>query len=170
MKKFIRVLGVTLSLVVLASCTSNGGEDTDPNAGQTVTTNIATLIGSYKYEAALVQVAVDLDKDGKYSNNLMTEKGQECTWDNVFEFKADNAILTDKGALCDPTGSAIIFDSKYTLDVATKTLKTYDKNGIEEETFTDVSIRYDYNGIKHIRFDIYDTELKQNVTYNFIKI
>lgn len=167
MKKIIRVLGVTLSLVVLASCSK--GDEPDPNAGQTVTTDIATLIGTYKYEAALVQVAVDLDKDGKSSNNLMTEKGQECTWDNVFEFKADNVILTDKGVLCDPTGSAIIFDSKYTLDVATKTLKRYE-NGIVKETFTDVSIRYDYNGIKHIRFDIYDTYLKQNVTYNFVKI
>ena len=56
MKKIIRVLGVTLSLVVLASCSTNEG-DGSPDT----TLNVSNLKGTYKYTGMSVEKAVDLN-------------------------------------------------------------------------------------------------------------
>lgn len=168
MKKIIRVLGVTLSLVVLASCSTNEGEE-EELAGKPLTTNITNLVGNYTISAVIAPIPVDKDKDGKANYNLLEEKGDECVWDNIFGFTESNLIITDKGMICDPTASSIIMEDKYTLDIEKKTLKTYDSNGKLLITFTDVNIEYDLSGEKTINFVNYDDVLKQYLTY-YLKV
>lgn len=162
MKKIIRVLGVTLSLVVLASC-SNEGED--PTKNQDTTLETTTLANKYKYQAALVTQAVDLDKDGTFSNNLMNENVNQCVWDNIIEFKGDRFTLTDKGSMCDPTSSEVIVDAKYALDKDKGVIKLYDNTGAEIERFNNVRFYFN-DDEKTLKFDIYDSTLKQDVSYS----
>lgn len=162
MKKIIRVLGVTLSLVVLASCTNEGE---DPAKNQDTTLETTTLTNKYKYQAALVPQGVDLDKDGIFNQNLMNENVNQCVWDNIVEFKGERFTLTDKGSVCDPTASDIIVDAKYILDKENGIIKLYDNTGAEIERFNNVRFYFN-DDEKTLKFDIYDTTLKQNVSYS----
>ena len=57
MKKIVRILGITLSLLVLASCSKD--DNNDPDTGITE----GNLKGTYNYTSVSVQEAVDLNGD-----------------------------------------------------------------------------------------------------------
>lgn len=163
MKKIIRTLG--LSLVLALAVTSCTKDDNETN-NQDTTLNMSTLSNIYIYEVALVPVAVDLDKDGIKNQNLMVEKINQCTWDNVLEFKGDRFTITDIGILCDTNNTGtIILDAKYVLDINSGTIKLYDNNSILIETLTNVKFYYN-DDVKVFKFDLYDSNLKQTVSYS----
>lgn len=164
MKKFLRILGVTLSLVVLSSC-SNEGED--PTKNQDTTLEPTTLTNKYKYESALVLEAVDLDQDGILNQNLMNENVNQCVWDNILEFRGERFIITENGIVCDVTSPEVILDAKYILDEANGIIKLYDDTGAEIERLNNVRFYFNTADEKTLKFEIYDTTLNQTVFYSF---
>ena len=68
MKKIVRILGVTLTLLVLASCSKDEG-DGSPDT----TLSVSNLKGTYKYTGMSVEKAVDLNGDGDSNNDLSKE-------------------------------------------------------------------------------------------------
>ena len=82
MKKLVRILGVTLTLLVLASC-SKDEVDGSPDT----TLSVSNLKGTYKYTGMSVEKAVDLNGDGFENNDLSKENYKECLYDNTIEIK-----------------------------------------------------------------------------------
>ena len=91
MKKIIRILGITLSLVILASC--DKGDNGEDNSLPEVNPN--TLAGTYKVSIAMVDTAVDSNKDGFSSQDLLLEGYNACGFDDGIEitFEANKLEL-----------------------------------------------------------------------------
>lgn len=162
MKKFIRVLGVTLSLVVLASCTPEENEiDTTPEVTP------QSITGEYTYNVVLVASGVDTDGDGKTNTNLMNETGKECVWDNIWSFKESTVTLYEKGAKCDASSPDILLNGTYEYNKTTKKLTIKDsQTGVEVDVLEDVLLEYDdYSKQTNLSFSVYDKDLKQSVRY-----
>ena len=161
MKKIIRILGLTLVLgMSLASCTKE------------VDVLEPTLTGTYKYKSVIVSNAVDLDKDGLANNDLMKEKGKECTWDNTWQYQGDKTTLRAGETLCDPSeaNSANVigsFDYIYERSIM-KIIIIYP--GGENEVLENVKIGFMADQKKTLSFDLWDSELSQLVTFNLVSI
>ena len=164
MKKIIRILGVTLTLLVVASCSKDeaaNGEDT--------TLKTENLSHKYKFLVAAVEIPVDLDNNDISSQNLIDEKVNQCSWDNILEITNDRFILTDEGEICDKDSSSkIIIDARYVLNTEAATMKLYDEKNNLIESFTGVRIGFQADGRKYISFDSYDSKLQQMVKYMLI--
>ena len=109
MKKIVRILGVTLTLLVLASCSKDEG-DGSPDT----TLSVSNLKGTYKYTGMSVEKAVDLNGDGVFNNDLSKENYKECLYDNTIEITDTQYTFQMKGAQCDPSETNLVFT--YTLD------------------------------------------------------
>lgn len=162
MKKIIRVLGVTLSLVVLASCTPNENEiDTTPEVTP------QSITGEYTYNVVLVANGVDTDGDGKTNTNIMNETGKECVWDNVWTFTESAVTLYEKGVKCDASSPEILLSGTYEYNKATKKLTIKDsQTGVEVDVLEDVLLEYDdYSKQTNLSFSVFDKDLEQSVRY-----
>lgn len=161
MKKVIRLLGATLVVVSLNSCT---GDDV-PSDGAIEFTQ-KNLEGVYKFQKATVPIAVDLDNDGITNTNLLLELGKSCVWDNTWKFAGPSMYLDDIGIKCDPNGSVRILDESITLDKNTKTI-IFDSGDTEPYTNVELSI---VNGLKTMSFQFEDKRLKQKRSYTIIQV
>lgn len=156
MKKFIRVLGVTLSLVVLASCSK---DDVDNESGKELSET--NLKATYTYQYASVQTAVDLNNDGVFNNDLFKEGYKTCTLDNQLEITETNYSYIMKGTSCSPDEKNLVFT--YKLDKVANTITLYE-NGNEAGKVENIEF-YNGNDLKTYTFQVYDNNLKQNVVY-----
>ena len=161
MKKIISLLGLTLVLgMSLASCTKEV-EILEP-----------TLTGTYKYKSVIVSNPVDLDKDGLANNDLMKEKGKECTWDNTWQYRGNKATLGGGETLCDPSeadSANVIGSFDYIYDKTSKTIKIIYSGG-SSEVLENVKIGYTAEQKQSLSFDLWDSDLSQFVTYNLVSI
>ncbi len=156
MKKIIRVLGVTLSLVVLASCSKD-----DDASEPTKEISESNLKGIYTYQAVSVKDAVDLNKDGTFNNDLKKEGYKTCTLDNQLQITETNYSFIMKGTSCGPDEKDLIFT--YKLDKATKTITLFE-NGLEAGKVEEIEFANEL-GVKTYKYLIFDNNLKQNVVY-----
>lgn len=161
MKKIIRLLGVTLVLVSLNSCS----KDDVPSDGAIELTQ-KNLEGTYKIEKLTVPVAVDVDNDGKTNTNLLLETGKSCVWDNNWEFGGPSMFIKEAGIKCDPNGSAIILDESITIDIPNKIIK-FDSGSTQSYNNVQISM---VSGVKKISFETLDTSLSQTKSFVLSKI
>ena len=161
MKKIIRVLGVTLSLVVLASCSTNEG-DGSPDT----TLNVSNLKGTYKYTGMSVEKAVDLNGDGVFNNDLSKENYKECLYDNTIEITDTQYTFQMKGAQCDPSETNLVFT--YTLDKTAEKITLFE-NGQNAGEITSVKF-YSFSGVKTYEYRVYNNTLQQDIVYGMVAI
>ena len=157
MKKFIRVLGVTLSLVVLASCSKDDDQGVNPSEEVTET----NLKGVYTYQAVNVQTAVDLNKDGIFNNDLFKEGYKTCTLDNQLEITEMNYSFIMKGTSCGVDEKNLIFT--YKLDKVEKTITLFE-NGNEAGKISGIEFKNEL-GIKTYAYKVFDANLNQDVVF-----
>ncbi len=161
MKKIIRLLGVTLVLVSLNSCSKD-----DVPADGTIELTQKNLVGVYKIQKLTVPVAVDIDNDGKTNTNLLLETGKSCVWDNNWEFNGPSMYIKDAGTKCDPTGPLVILDESFTLDNTNKKI-TFASGDTKPYTNIQLSIS---NGLKILSFETEDTNIKQTRSIVLIEV
>ena len=161
MKKIIRVLGVTLSLVVLASCSTNEG-DGSPDT----TLNVSNLKGTYKYTGMSVEKAVDLNGDGVFNNDLSKENYKECLYDNTIEITDTQYTFQMKGAQCHPSETNLVFT--YTLDKTAEKITLFE-NGQNAGEITSVKF-YSFSGVKTYEYRVYNNTLQQDIVYGMVAI
>ena len=156
MKKIVRILGVTLTLLVLASCSKDEG-DGSPDT----TLSVSNLKGTYKYTGMSVETAVDLNKDGVFNNDLFMEGYKSCTLDNQLEISETQYNFILKGTSCYPDEKNLNFT--YKLDKTAKTITLFE-NGVESGKVENIDF-YNSNGLKTYEYQVYDTNLKQKVVF-----
>lgn len=156
MKKIIRILGITLSLVFLASCS-----DDSPTDEPSKELSESNLKGTYIYQTVNVKEAVDLNKDGVFNNDLFKEGYKTCTLDNQLEITEKNYNFILKGSTCAPDEKNLYFT--YKLDKTAKTITLFE-NGIESGKVDNVEF-YNGNDLKTYEYQVYDSNLKQNVVF-----
>lgn len=159
MKKLIRVLGVTLSLLVLASCTDENEGD-GKSASDTVVTE-ANLKGVYTYVAVSVHNAVDLNKDGVFNNNLVKEGYETCTLDNQLVITETNYSYIMKGTSCGYGEKDLVFT--YKLDKVANTITLYE-NGNDVGQISVLEYKKELD-VKSYVFKVFDANLNQDVFY-----
>lgn len=155
------MLGLTLFLgMSLSSCTKEV-EILEP-----------TLTGTYKYKSVIVSNPVDLDKDGLPNNDLIKERGKECTWDNTWQYQGNKVTLGGGETLCSPDEADIynvIGSFDYIYDKTSRTIKiTY--SGGSSEVLENVKIGFTGDHKQSLSFDLWDSDLSQFVTYNLVSI
>jgi hypothetical protein len=160
MKKIVRILGVTLSLIVLASCSKD--DDNNPDTGLSE----GNLKGTYSYTAVSVQEAVDLNGDGVKNNDLKKEGYKACTLDNLIEITEKNYSFINQGTQCSSSETNLVFT--YTLDKTAKKITLF-LNGENSGELTNIEF-FDFNGSKTYQYQVYDADLKQNVVYGMTAV
>lgn len=161
MKKIIRILGLTLSVLVLASCSK---DDESNNSLPVVTPN--SLSGNYKFTLAAVGTAVDTNKDGHFTNYLLEDGYNACVFDNTIEITETTFSVIKKGVSCSADEKNDIYE--YKLDEKLKTIELI-QNGKVIETLKQVYLLNE-NGSKKIQYEIFDTILGQTVYIDLTKI
>ena len=156
MKKIIRVLGVTLSLVVLASC-SNDESGSNPDTSL----EVSNLKGTYKYQAVNVATAVDTNGDGIFNNDLIKEGYNACGYDNTLEITDTQYTFQMKGTQCDPSETNLTFT--YTIDKVAEKITLFE-NGQNAGEITSVKF-YSFSGVKTYEYRVYSNSLKQDIVY-----
>ena len=156
MKKIVRILGITLTLLVLASC----DKDDDSNDPITDVTT-SNLKGTYTYMAVSVKEGVDLNGDGVKNNDLKKEGYKTRTLDNNLEITDTNYSFIMKGEKCSDLEGNMTFT--YKLDKNAKTITLFLNNSNAGE-ITNVNY-YNFNGTKRYSYYVYDEDLKQDVAY-----
>lgn len=160
MKKIVRILGVTLSLIVLASCSKD--DDSNPETGVTE----ENLKGTYAYTAVNVQEAVDLNGDGVKNNDLKKEGYRTCTLDNLIEITEKNYSFVMQGTQCSNEEIGLVFT--YTLDKTAKKITLF-LDGQNSGEITNIEF-LDFGGTKTYQYQVYDADLKQNVVYGMTAV
>lgn len=161
MKKIVRTLGITLSLLVLISC-DNGGDGEDNSLPEV---NPNTLAGTYKVSIAMVDTAEDSNKDGFSSQDLLLEGYNACGFDDGIEITDKTFSVIRKGVSCNADEKNEVYD--YTYDSTTKDLNLY-LNGKLVETLKGAYIEND-NNVKKLFYDRYDSVLKKTIYFKLIK-
>lgn len=157
MKKIIRILGVTLLLVAMGSCT-------DPNEGDggpDTTLSVSSLKGTYKYTGISVAKAVDLNNDGVFNNDLEKENYKPCLFDNTIEITDTQYTFQMKGTQCDTSEKNLVFT--YTLDKTLAKISLFE-NGQAAGEITNVSFN-NFNNVKTYVYRVYNTTLQQDIAY-----
>lgn len=164
MKKIVRILGISLSVIVLGmsvvSCSSNDDEDNSLPG-----TNPSTLSGTYKVSVAIVDTAVDSNNDGVSSQDLLVEGYNACGFDDAIEITDKTFSVIRKGVSCNADEKNEVYDYKY--DANTKNLDLY-LNGKLVETLKGAYIEND-NNVKKLFYDRYDSVLKQTIYFKLTK-
>jgi PBP1b-binding outer membrane lipoprotein LpoB len=161
MKKIVRILGITLSVLVLASCSN---DDEVNNALPEVTPS--SLEGSYKVSIAVVDNAVDTNNDGFSSQNLLLEGYNSCGYDDIIEISKTSFSVIKKGVSCNDNEKNEIFEFK--LDEATKTLDLYVNDKIVE-SIKKVYLQIGENKTE-LKYERFDSVLNQMVYFKLTKI
>lgn len=160
MKKIVRILGITLSLLVFASCSKD--DNNDPDTGVTE----GNLKGTYNYTSVSVQEAVDLNGDGVKNNDLKKEGYKICTLDNQVSITEKNYAFIMQGTQCSSTETGLVFT--YTLDKTAKKISLF-LDGQNAGELTNIEF-FDFNGTKTYQYSAYDADLKQNVVYGMTAV
>lgn len=160
MKKIVRILGITLSLLVLASCSKD--DNNDPDTGITE----GNLKGTYNYTSVSVQEAVDLNGDGVKNNDLKKEGYKICTLDNQVAITEKNYSFILQGTSCSSSETGLVFT--YTLDKTAKKITLF-LDGQNAGELTNIEF-FDFNGTKTYQYTAYDADLKQNVVYGMTAV
>lgn len=160
MKKIVRILGVTLSLIVLASCSKD--DDNNPDTGVTE----SNLKGTYSYTSVSVQEAVDLNGDSVKNNDLKKEGYKICTLDNLIEITEKNYSFVLQGTQCSTSETPMTFT--YKLDKEKKSITLF-LDGQNAGELTNIEF-FDFNGTKTYQYQAYDADLKQNVVYGMTAV
>jgi hypothetical protein len=160
MKKIVRILGITLSVLVLASCSKDDNNDPDTSVTE------GNLKGSYVYTSVNVQNAVDLNGDGVKNNDLKKEGFRTCTLDNELQITETNYAFIMKGVKCADSETDLVFT--YKLNKEAKTITLY-LDGQKAGEITNIEF-VDFNGSKTYQYQSYDDELKQNIVYGMTAI
>ena len=158
MKKVIRILGVTLSVLVLASCS----KDDEPDNSLPVVTP-SSLSGSYKVTGAVVATPIDTNKDGYFTNYLLEDGYNACGFDNTIEITQTTFSIIKKGVSCTTDEKNEIYEYKF--NQTSKTIDLYE-NGKVIETITSVHFNDDPKILLYRR---YDPILKQEIAFNLTK-
>lgn len=161
MKKIIRTLGITLSLVVLASCSNNEG-DGNPDT----TLNVSNLKGTYKYTGMSVEKAVDINEDGVFNNDLSKENYKACLFDNTIEITDIQYTFQMKGSQCDTSETNLVFT--YTLDKTLGKISLFE-NGQPAGEITHVKY-YNFDSVKTYEYRVYNNTLQQDIVYGMVAI
>jgi hypothetical protein len=161
MKKIVRILGVTLSLTVLVSCSKD-----DDNNGPDTNVTESNLKGTYAYTSVSVKDAVDLNGDGISNNDLKKEGYKTCTLDNLVEITEKNYSFILQGTECSENETNLLFTYKLNKDTKVLTLFLDGQNAGE---ITNIEY-YEFNGTKRYQYQSYDDNLKQNVVYGMTSV
>ena len=161
MKKIVRILGVTLTLLVLASCSKDEG-DGSPDT----TLSVSNLKGTYKYTGMSVENDVDLNGDGFKNNDLSKEKYKECSFDNTIEITETQYTFQMKGVQCDPSETNLVFT--YTLDKTAEKIYLFE-NGQPAGEIKNVKYN-NFAGVKTYEYRVYNNTLKQDIVYGMVAI
>ena len=160
MKKIVRILGITLSMLVLVSCSKD-----DDNGPDTVVSE-GNLIGTYNFTSVSVKDAVDLNGDGVKNNDLKKEGYNTCTLDNQISITEKNYAFILQGTKCSSNETGLVFT--YTLDKAAKKITLF-LDGENSGELTNIEF-LDFNGKKTYQYQSYDADLKQNVVYGMTAV
>jgi hypothetical protein len=122
---------------------------------------VSPLLGFYKYKSVKVPIAVDLNKDGIFNNNLKYED-KEHIFDNVLIFASYGKgqiwkLEIDKSL----NDYSTISEFEYVFDEENRIIKMTHKNGLIE-IFKNVKI----SDGKTIFYEMWDESIKQVVTCN----
>lgn len=162
MKKIVRLLGLSILLsVALVSCSSDNDQD---NTLPVVTPS--ALEGSYKVTIAVVDVAIDFNKDGFASHDLLTEGYNACSYDNLIQISKTTYTVVKKGVACSADEKDEVYDYKF--DDTAKTLELI-QNGKVVETIKKVYLQVD-NGVQTLMYDRFDSVLNQTVYFKLTKV
>jgi hypothetical protein len=165
MKKIIRILGVTLSVLVLASC-DKGGE---PNNGLPEVTP-SSLLGSYKFSTVSSSKPIDTNKDGYFTQDLLEDGYNACEFDNTIEITQSSFSILKKGVPCNTDEKNEIYEYKlkdYYWDnngafannpIKRKGIFLYE-NGVVIDTLKNIYILE----TKELSYARYDRFLKQDI-------
>lgn len=162
MKKLVRVLGVTLVLLAMGSCSKDDSEI--DNTLPVVTPS--SLAGSYKVAIAVVGTPVDTNKDGFSSQDLLLEGYNSCGFDNIIEISQNTFSVIKKGVSCNADEKDEI--NEYKFDEKAKTLDLY-ANGKVIETIKGVYLQND-NNKKELMYERHDSFLNQTIYFKLIKL
>jgi len=161
MKKIVRILGITLSILVLASCSND-----DDNGNGPVVVEKSNLIGKYQITGAIVANAIDSNGDGVSNNDLLKEGYNACTFDNLMEITETNINYIMQGKVCDANETNLSYT--YVISGDKKTI-TVSKDGKLIETLKSVELDKNTAGKSELYFNKYDDTLKQDVYFTLLK-
>ncbi|UWY29368.1 hypothetical protein N4T20_05385 [Flavobacterium sp. TR2] len=152
--KITRIMLLTI-LFSLMACTKEA-DVLEPN-----------LIGLYRYRAAHVNNPINMG-NGYYYLDLTLIPGNECVFDNTWEFKADKLILREGETSCENDSqmiseNKIIAEYDYIYVKENRTIKIFNKN-ILVETLRNVKLGYDDNK-QTLYFDLWSDTADQIVNY-----
>lgn len=155
MKKEVKKLGLLMMMFSFMACTKDVGV-VEPN-----------LLGLYRYKSAHVDKPINMG-NGYYYGDLILIPGNECVFDNTWEFKAERLILREGETSCEndsqKTGeNEVIGEYNYTYDKENRIIKIFYSSGLAE-TLKNVKLSY-YNNKHTLSFDLWSDTADQIVNY-----
>lgn len=154
MKKYKIILGIALFISVLISSCTKEVQVLEPK-----------LTGLYNYKSAIVPIAVDLDGNGVFNTDLIKESGEECVWDNYWDWKDDGEVVLAEGGAPYGTSPAMAV-APYVYDSKNKTITIKNSHGTGH-LLTNVKLGYSDNSKQTLSFTHFENKYNQNVTYYF---
>lgn len=122
------------------------------------------LTGLYKYNSAIVPVAVDLDGNGVFNTDLTKESGEECVWDNYWDWNDSEVVLAEGDITCGTSSAMAV--APYVFDQKNKTITIKNSEG-SGQLLTNVKLGYDNNYKQTLSFTHFENKYNQNVIYFF---
>ena len=122
------------------------------------------LPGLYNYKSAIVPIAVDLDGNGVFNTDLIKESGEECVWDNYWDWNDSEVVLAEGGTPCGTSPAIAV--APYVYDPKNKTITIKNSEGTGQ-LLTNVKLGYSDNSKQTLSFTHFENKYNQNVTYYF---
>jgi hypothetical protein len=163
MKKIIRVLGITLVLVAMGSCS----KDDDNGGSGPIVVEKSNLIGKYKITEAIVAKAIDSNGDGVTNNDLLKEGYNACIYDNLMEITEINLNYIMQGKVCEATETQQT--NTYVISGDKKTISVF-KDDKLVETLNSIELDKNSAGKSELYFNKFDDTLKQDIYFTLQKI
>lgn len=156
MKKSKIILWIVLFISVLISSCTKEFQILEPK-----------LPGIYNYKSAIVPIAVDLDGNGVFNTDLTKESGEECVWDNYWDWSDSEVVLAEGDTPCGTSPAMAV--APYVFDQKNKTIiiKNFEGSG---QLLTKVKLGYDNNYKQTLSFTHFENKYNQNVTYYFEQV
>lgn len=157
MKKYKIILSIVLLISILISSCTKEVQVLEPK-----------LTGLYNYKSAIVPTAVDLDGNGIFNTDLTKESGEECVWDNYWDWKEDNEVVLAEGGIPCGTSPAMAV-APYVYDPKNKTITIQNSEGTGH-LLTNVKLGYSNNSRQTLSFTHFENKYNQSVTYYFEQV
>lgn len=156
MKKIVRILGISLVVASIVSCSKDDVDNSLP------TVSTSTVAGTYSYAIAVTQTPFDYNKDGVLSQDLFAEGYNACGLDDQIVITETSYTILKKGVACNVGEKNEVYE--YKLDETLKTLTLYE-NGKVFKTFEKVYVQKDDKGKNELIYEVFDTTLNQIVYF-----